>query len=251
MDPRIRTLACSIGCALACFAGWAEEAAKDEVSEKESSAPKWKVTTAWYHFSNDANAGDFNFRYTWKEVGNLWLGYYLPERYDDSQWRAGWDSQLDLEVVRLLPSLQVASSDFVGGSLAAETGTTWFAGVGYGRTNLKPYVNLNFDPNDSYSVYGGYRWKEGTSLSALWVQDIRENPDQRHLHFIYRTPMPGEHRLTVDVLLKTGQVAGRTIRKIGASVTYDWPRFFVRVAYDPNANFAPEDLWRVAVGFRF
>jgi hypothetical protein len=229
--------------------GAGEVAQEAETKERES--PRWKATTGWYHFSNDSNAGDFNLRYSWKEVGNFWIGYYLPDCHDPDQWRLGWDSQFTLGPVRILPSLQVASRDFVGGSFGIETGKDWFIGIGYGRTDLKPYVNLNFDPNDSYTVNAGYRWENGASASALWVQDVRLNPDQKHLHFVYRTPLPGDRRLTVDVLLKTGLVENRTIYGAGATVTYDWHRYFLRVAYDPHANFAPENMWRFSVGVRF
>lgn len=219
--------------------------------KKEDNSPRWKLTTGWYHFSDKTNAGDFNLRYNWKEVGNFWIGYYLPEGRSADQFRAGWDSQFTLGPVRILPSLQVASGDFFGGSFGIETGKDWFIGGGYGRTNLRPYVNLNFDPNDSYTINGGYRWKNGASASVLWVQDVRLNPDQKHLHLVYRTPLPKGRRLTLDALFKTGLVGGNTIHKVGASVTYDWPRYFVRVAYDPHANFAPESMWRFSLGMRF
>jgi len=227
------------------------EEVPQEAQTKGGDSPQWKVTTGWYHFSNDANAGDLNLRYSWKDVGNFWIGYYLPEGHDFDQWRSGWDSQFSLGVVRIMPSLQLASTDFVGGSLGVETGKDWFVGLGYGRTNLKPYVNLNFDPNDSYTVNAGYRWTNGATASLLWVQDIRLNPDQKHLHFLYRTPLPGDRRLTMDVLFKTGLVENRTIYGVGASVTYDWRRYFMRLAYDPHANFAPENMWRLSMGVRF
>ncbi len=233
------------------FASVCAEEAPQGVQTKDGDSPRWKVTTGWYHFSNDANAGDFNVRYSWKDVGNFWIGYYLPEGPDPDQWRGGWDSQFSLGVVRIMPSLQLASRDFVGGSLGVETGKDWFVGIGYGRTNLKPYVNLNFDPNDSYTVNAGYRWDNGASASVLWVQDIRLNPDQKDLHFIYRTPLPGDSRLTMDALFKTGQVENRTIYGVGATVTYDWHRYFVRLAYDPYANFAKENMWRLSTGVRF
>jgi hypothetical protein len=86
---------------------------------------------------------------------------------------------------------------------------------------------------------------------VLWVQDCRLNPDEKHLHLNYRTPLPHGQRLTLDVLLKSGLVEGSTIHRVGGSITYDWPRFFVRVAYDPKANFGPENMWRLAVGTRF
>ena len=49
------------------------------------------------------------------------------------------------------------------------------------------------------------------------------------------------------MLFKTGLVDNRTIYGVGASITYDWRRYFVRLAYDPHANFAPEDMWRLSV----
>jgi len=222
-----------------------------ETAKTDDDSPRWKLTAGWYHFTDKTNAADFNLRYTWKDVGNLWVGYYLPEGRSADQYRAGWDSQFTLGPVRVMPSLQVASGGFFGGSFGVETGKDWFIGAGYGRTNLRPYVNLNFDPNDSYTINAGYRWKNGASASVLWVQDVRENPDQKHLHLVYRTPLPKGRRLTLDGLFKTGLVGGNTIHRVGASVTYDWPRYFVRVAYDPHANFAPESMWRLSVGVRF
>ena len=222
-----------------------------DTPEKNDGQPSWKLTTGWYHFSNHTDAGDFNLRYTWKAVGNFWLGYYLPDRPDPDQWRTGWDSQFDLGGVRIMPSLQAATGGFLGGSFGAETGKDWFIGAGYGRTNLRPYANLNFDPNDSYTINAGYRWGNGASASILWVQDVRLNPDEKHLHLNYRTPLPHGHRLTLDVLFKMGLVEGSMIHRLGASVTYDWPRIFVRVAYDPKVNFTPEDMWRFSVGVRF
>jgi len=48
-----------------------------------------------------------------------------------------------------------------------------------------------------------------------------------------------------------GLVNGESISKVGATVTYDWPRFFIRLAYDPNTNFTPDNVWRVSIGSRF
>jgi hypothetical protein len=237
-------------CLLLCVSAHAGETAQNP-GTSDNVPPRWKFTTGWYHFTDKTNAADFNLRYTWKDVGNLWLGYYLPEGRSADQYRAGWDSQFTFGPVRVMPSLQVASGGFFGGSFGVETGKDWFIGAGYGRTNLRPYVNLNFDPNDSYTINGGYRWKNGASASLLWVQDIRENPDQKHLHLVYRTPLPKGRRLTFDGLFKTGFVGNHTIHRLGASVTYDWPRYFIRIAYDPHANFAPESMWRFSAGVRF
>jgi hypothetical protein len=83
------------------------------------------------------------------------------------------------------------------------------------------------------------------------VRDDRENPDERHMHAVYRKTLPGHQRLTLDVLHKRGLVEGEAVRRTGLSVTYDWPCFFVRLAFDPKVNFTNEDMTRLSVGTRF
>lgn len=217
-------------------------------------ATPFKLTTGLYQLSGgDLPRGlglDVNLRHS-SSAGNVWLGWYrLPEQ-EVSQTRAGWDRTFTLGPVRFMPSLQVASGGFWGGSAGLETGDSWFAGVGLGRTNLREYVNLNFDPNDAWMLSGGYRWGDNDSLSLQVVRDNREHPDQQHVHLVYRTPMSGNQRLTVDVLSKTGLVAGAQVQRLGLSLGYDWPRYFVRIAYDPLVNFSTQDMWRLSVGTRF
>jgi hypothetical protein len=65
------------------------------------------------------------------------------------------------------------------------------------------------------------------------------------------TALAGKQRLTLDLLYKRGLVDGQPIKKIGGTVTYDWPRFFVRLAFDPNTNFSADNVWRMSVGTRF
>ena len=83
------------------------------------------------------------------------------------------------------------------------------------------------------------------------MRDNRLSPDQRHLHAYWRQPMPDGQRLTLDLLYKEGLVDDRMIQRWGVSATYDWPRFLLRVAYDPKANFGRDNLWRFSVGARF
>ena len=63
--------------------------------------------------------------------------------------------------VQLQPSLRVASGGFVGGSVAPQLGTPFYAQVGIGRTNMRPYANLNFDPNDAIGVALGWQGEGG------------------------------------------------------------------------------------------
>jgi hypothetical protein len=233
-------------CALL-LAGLAQAVLADE-------APAFKFTTGIYHFSSGggvpaSNSLDLNLRHT-SSLGNFWIGWFRWPQQDFSQTRGGWDRNFDFGVLRVQPSVQFASGGFRGGSLYAETGDTWFAGVGIGRTNLRPYANLNFDPNDAWTLAGGYRWGDNHVFALTLVGDNRQNPDQRHLHAQYRVPVDG-NRLLVDVLVKRGIVDGEMIRRVGLTVGYDWPRFFVRVAWDPKVNFTSQDMLRLQAGTRF
>lgn len=222
--------------------------------QAEESGPAFKLTTGVYQLSGGGvPAGstlDVNLRHS-SDLGNIWIGAYRAPVLDVSQLRVGWDRTFAWGPVRVIPSLQWATGGFWGGSIAAETGETWFVGAGLGRTNLRPYANLNFDPNDSWTLSGGYRWADNHALALLLVRDNRENPDQQHLHLTYRTPIEGGQRLTLDLLAKRGLVDGVPIRRLGASVGYDWPRQFVRVAWDPKVNFTAQDMLRLSAGMRF
>ena len=210
--------------------------------------PAYKLTLGRYHFSETGSATDLNLRHT-DDLGDTWIGYYESSQRDEHQARAGWDNTFNLGPLRLMASAQIASHGYLNGSVGLETGERWYAGAGFGRTNLKPNWNLNFDPNDSWTVSLGWRI-DGESIGLLWVRDDRENPDQRHIHAVYRKALPNNQRVTLDLLHKRGLVEGETVRKTGASLTYDWPRFFIRVAFDPKVNFTNEDMWRLSVGTR-
>ncbi|WP_244618384.1 hypothetical protein [Rhodoferax sediminis] len=219
-----------------------------------AAATPFKLTAGLYSMSGGglpAGLGlDLNLRYT-SGLGDLWLGWFRSPVLEVSQPRAGWDRTYDFGVVRFMPSLQVASGGFWGGGVGLETGDTWFAGAGLGRTNLRNYANLNFDPNDAWMLWGGYRWSQSRSLSLQVVRDNRQNPSQQNVHLLYRTPVADQRLLTLDLLAKTGLVDGVPIHRLGLSVTYDWHQYFVRLAYDPQVNFTPQDMWRLSVGSRF
>lgn len=235
----LATSACAALCALPSLSPAADET-------------PFKLTLGWYRYSESpesSNAFDANLRHT-SDLGNLWIGYFRWPEQSVHQWRGGWDRTFG-EGVRLQPSLQVASGGFLGGSVGIEAGAPWFAGAGLGRTNLRPYYNLNFDPNDSWTLSAGHRGDDGQVIMLLMVRDNRENPDQRHVHLVWRQPIEGGQRLTLDALWKRGLVDGDRITRTGLSATWDWPRYFVRLAYDPKANFTSQDLWRLSVGSRF
>ena len=223
-------------------------------AQAQTDSATFKLTVGRYQSSADGQASSFstdvNLRHS-SALGNVWYGHYIASAEELTQDRAGWDRSFSLGAVRVLPSVQVATGGAWNGSLNVETGSAWYAGAGIGRTNLRPTVNLNFDPNDAYSLSGGYRWTEGSALGLVYVRDNRENPDQQHLHLIWRTPLAEAHRLTVDLLHKRGLVEGEQISRTGLSVAYDWPRWFLRLSYDPKVNFTTQDMWRLAGGTRF
>ena len=218
------------------------------VADPDPDATSYKLTLGSYRFPGGGSGTDINLRQS-STLGNLWFGYFKSAQQEIDQWRAGWDHTYG-EQIRVMPSLQVASHNFAGGSLQAETGDPWFIGAGIGRTNLKTYWNLNFDPNDSYTLSAGHRTDHQT-LALQYIRDNRENPDQRHLHFVWRQSLPDRQRLTADLLYKQGLVNDETIHRWGVGITYDWPSFFLRIAYDPKANFGPDNLWRFSIGARF
>lgn len=238
--PRCRNVATALAFAVIAIAGLPVRAADDT---------PFKLTLGYYDISDGTHGEDANLRHT-SNYGNAWVGYFRLPADGTSQWRGGWDRTFG-EAIRVQPSLQLASGGFVGGSIGVETGSPWFVGAGLGRTNLRPYFNLNFDPNDSWTLTAGHRDESGRLVGMLYVRDNRENPDQRHLHFLWRQPIAGGERLTVDVLHKEGLVEGEKIRRWGATVGYDWPAVFVRIAWDPKTNFNPQDTWRFSAGMRF
>jgi hypothetical protein len=231
-------------------AGQAADAQADAEHTAQAEDLPFKATLGLYRVSGGELGFDVNVRYaSW--LGNLWVGYFQSNDLNERQGRAGWDRVFVLGPVRVLPTAQWASGGFLGGAVAAEVGWPWFIGGGYGRTNEKPYVNLNFDPNDAYLVSAGHRGEDGAAAMLQWIIGERISKDQNVVHAIYRRPIAGNDRLTLDVFYKRGPVEDETIRKLGASVGYDGPRWFVRVAWDPKVNFTPDDMWRMSIGMRF
>jgi len=241
---------CPRPCLLLAFALTAGIAHAEDADERP-----FKFTAGEYLLSGGGqpsdHALDLNLRNT-SGLGNVWVGWYREHASGFSQWRTGWDRSFDLGAVRVQPSLQLASGGFRGGSVYVEAGQDWVAGAGLGRTNLHPYANLNFDPNDAITLAAGRHWEGGDALMLQLIADNREHPDQRHLHLNWRGSRPGHERLTLDLLAKQGTLDdGQHIRRLGVSATYDWPRWFVRVAWDPKVNFTPQDMLRLSGGARF
>ena len=148
-------------------------------SSTQAEELSYKFTTGIYALSggglSNSHGLDVNIRQT-STLGNIWGAWYRSPEQQVSQPRVGWDRSFDVSHWRVMPSVQTASGGFWGGSLSVETGDTFFAGMGLGRTNLHPYVNLNFDPNDAWMASVGYRW---SSLQSVSLQVVRDNRQTR------------------------------------------------------------------------
>lgn len=225
--------------------------------EIASAGPETHFKLAIGNYFYDDPAGnysgqDLNLRYR-RGDSTVFVGYYRDRVFGD-QARAGFDTAwqpLDAVPVSILPAIGVATRGFVGGSLAAQIGTTWYAQAGIGRTNLRPFANLNFDPNDALTFAVGHHADDGSSYSLTTVADNRLHTGQRHTHLVGQWPLFDRQRLTIDILRKTGDGDSGHVSAWGETLTYDFPRWFIREAYDPKQNFSTANVIRISVGARF
>ena len=217
----------------------------DPVHEKP-----FKLTIGEYRYDDGGNGHDLNLRWRRSDT-DVWIGVYRDPAFG-TQTRAGVDSSLPLGgSATLQPSLQVASGGFAGGSLTFQIGDPWFASAGWGRTNLKPYFNLNFDPNYAITTAVGWHGENGRTVSLMLVADDRLHTGQKDWHLYGRWPLSEELRVTLDLLRKTGDGDSGYVRALGWSVTLDFPAWFLRLARDPKQNFSVQDATRLALGVRF
>ena len=211
----------------------------------------FKLTPSHYVTTHEKDATDLNLRANHGPHA-IWLGYYRRDS-EFEQTRIGYEYTAQIPLGQLVPSLQLASHGFAGGSINAQIGDSIYALLGFGRTNTRDYYNLNFDPNDSI-VYGlGTSMLPKSTLSLFAVKDNRLHTDQIVTHAVWRMLQDDHQRWTVDLSSKNGRatadaesVAGKAL-----SVTYDNRDIFFRLAQDQKVNFTIEDQTRLTVGLRF
>jgi hypothetical protein len=221
-------------------------------STPEAEAWAFKVTSALYAERDAPLATDQNLR------GNLgdhtaWVGHY-QRGGQFAQTRAGYEYTFKLPVGQVIGSAQAATHGFAGGSITGQLGSeSVWAIVGLGRTNLKPYYNLSFDPNDSVVVGAGLRARPGAVLSVFTVADDRLGTGQKVTHVVWRERYGKDQRLTIDFVHKTGSpeagLPGAPGK--GLTVTYDHGNLFARIGREQKVNFTASDQTRFAAGFRF
>jgi hypothetical protein len=230
-----------LGCVCACACAWA------------GAAPAFKLTVGDYRYGDGEtfSGQDINLRYRWDDE-SMWLGYYRDRVFGD-QTRAGFDAAWkpvrDLDFV-LQPSVQVASRGFLGGSVNAQMGETWYAMAGLGRTNLRPYQNLNFDPNDAFTLGVGYQ-AAVYGYSLYTIKDDRLHTAQRVTHAVAQFKPSNDSKLSLDVFRKTGRGDQGPVNAWGQTLSVDIAAWFFRIAHDPNQNFGAENALRFSMGIRF
>lgn len=230
---------------------------QDATSMKEGQPVTWKATLGTYQDSVTKDTStDVNLRGSTKDT-RFWFGYY-QEPTNFKQSRLGAERAMDLASYgKLIYSLQVASGGFVGGSLTWDGKQDKVEGLspllGWGRTNAKPYVNLNFDPNDSVLWGGTYSQRQIGQISLFQIFDDRFNTGQRVTHLVWRGSLPNSVSLVVDAFHRSGasEAGEARVSGNGLATTLEMRDYFVRVAYDQKANYTQANITRLALGFRF
>lgn len=235
---------------IACLQSGVSAAADDSDAKTQGTPTPNKLTLAFYHFSSGTTGEDVNLRHTFKSTTG-WIGVYR-ESDGFNQARGGYEYDYRSSWVTLVPSAQAASHGFFGATIYSEVGPRFYAIAGMGRTNLHPYWNLGFDPNDYVQVGAGYRDRSGNTVSVYAIHDNRLDTGQTNTHIYFRRYLPGDWRLTLDVVNEHGNGdGGLVVRSWAVSVDTDWSRWFVRVAEDPHVNYTPDRQLRIAAGVRF
>lgn len=139
--------------------------------------------------------------------------YHLSRPAEPASGPQPWSGTFNLGRLHVGPALQ-ADTEYSGAGLSLAAGRSWFAQVSVGHSLQQPMGFNGAAVNDAVRIGGGYRWGDGQSLS---------------LHV-------------------TG---GRAPDRLGLAVSYDWPRYFVRLSYDTGLNPVPQDRLRFSAGVRF
>jgi hypothetical protein len=154
----------------------------DQSSQQPQPAPieradelKSKVTFAVYYVPSEVTY-DINFRHQFGSV-TAWIGGLIDPK-GGSQGRVGAEYDFQHEWLLWIPTLQVATNGAVMGSFYSEFGTKYYGIFGYSRTNLRPFTNLTFDPNDSVQIGIGRKISSYDKLYAFSIVDVRLHTHQ-------------------------------------------------------------------------
>jgi hypothetical protein len=209
-----------------------------------------KFTPSWYQASDGNNAWDFNLRANTGPHA-AWIGYYT-EHSGARQTRTGYEYTENFRSGHVVWSAQAASGGFLGGSVTLQTETPVYLIAGFGRTNLRNYYNLNFDPNDAYTIGVGTGLIPNTDLSLYEIRDDRLGTGQRVTHLYAHVNLSDKDRLSIDGTYKRGLGDdGVYVHGHGLTLTYTHRHTFFRIAHDPYANFGGATQNRFSLGMTY
>lgn len=230
---------------------YADTATQGKAEVAADDAWAYKLTPSYYVTTHEKDAIDLNLRANYGAHA-VWLGYYRRDS-EFKQTRTGYEYTAQIPYGQLVPSLQLASHGFAGGSINAQVGNSIYALLGFGRTNTHDYYNLNFDPNDSVTYGLGTNALPESTLSLFTVRDNRLHTDQVVTHAVWRLSSDDHHRWTVDMSSKHGRATANdeSVSGNALSVTYDYRDVFFRLAQDHKVNFTTEDQTRLSIGLRY
>lgn len=224
-------------------------------SLREGEKIVWKSTISLYSGTISGEAYDFNVRGN-NDNFTFWVGSYR-DRHDFEQTRIGLEYPFLNPYGKIVPSFQIASGGFSGASLTYDGRTPGLDRIGpllgISRTNLRSYVNLNFDPNDAILFGFSYAEEKLGTLMLYRIKDDRLGTGQEVTHLVWRNYFAEKYRFVADVFKRRGaERAGQLLYKgSGVSLTLDISDYFLRVGYDPRANYSTDTITRISAGIRF
>lgn len=228
-----------------------------EDSKKETGDPiersdeyKSKLTFGVYLLKGE-RAYDLNFRH---QLGpfTVWIaGFYDPK--NNKLIRVGAQYDYKKAWFHFVPTLEVATSKAVSGSLYSELGSgKTFAIAGVSRTNLKAFFDLFWDPSESVQLGIGHKISSYDRIQVYTIFDVRLHTEQQNTHLLWRHKLNANNGITFDGVFKSGHAdSGELIHNVGLGVYYDRPHWFWKLYYDPHVNFTSQTMVRTGIGLKF
>jgi hypothetical protein len=210
---------------------------------------KSKLTLGFYYLPGEPSY-DINFRHQFGPVV-AWIGGLIDPKAG-SQGRVGAEYDFQHDWLLFIPTLQVITNGAVSGSFYTELGTEYYGIIGFARTNLRPFNDLFFDPNDSVQLGVGYKINSYDKLYGYSIFDVRLHTHQQDTHVLWRHRLDENNGITLDGLYKSGDTdEHKYIRAVGIGIYYDRPTWFWKAYYDPHVNFTRHAMVRFGVGLKF
>jgi hypothetical protein len=209
----------------------------------------WKATGSLYVLPDEAWV-DLNVR---RQLGSFaaWLGLFHDPSTETAA-RVGVEYAYRGGPVLVVPSVQVATNNALAAQLYSEIGRETYLIAGVSRTNLQPFFNLSWDPNESVQLGLGHRMGRYDKLYAFTIFDVRLHTGQQDTHVLYRHRVTRKLGVTVDGLWKSGRGdSGPWVRALGIGFYVDGTRWLAKAYYDPHANFSDYTMYRFALGAKF